>query len=698
MAQPAGFLSQDNRTDMGIPVFWTTANSDPPWNFKIWLDQFLLAVTVKESVNPELLLEEPKEVLLEPLPRSETPREHENAQAITEREARDQLARDKILLENEERKTRGPKVGHNVSYNEVQKRVASRLFLALGTEGKKKFVQKNPHVEVSKLELRQMVALAKTSFDKSQSVTYERYKLFNRSQEIGESLEAFHAALTAQAARAELGTLEDELVRDLFISKMKNVVLQDTLTFETFSPEEVLKRALKFEQSKQTTQTFQKTNETTASTAQVNGTMKIKQEPIMSIGNKNAYGRRQPNNMYKKKSSDRKKGKNFPDTKTCTRCGRPFGEGHLKKFPAMGKTCKNCSKPNHFAKMCKSQQVNEIAKKSSSSDEECNLIQSFDSCEEFEIMAIESELSSMEEIDEYIKQQSNRNRDIKKSSKDIQKVDIRRNTRSKQIRSLKALVRIDHQIINMTIDTDSPVSFLNWATAKQNRESSKNTRFIPRKNLNLTTKFVDYNKQPINILGAITTTIPSAGWEVVGASFLITERRTRCFLGLDLQSKIGIHTTQKLAPKEKTRFDVLLCEQSEGWKNKFYSKFKNLFDRQGCSKNHVDSTKFKYPLCPLQEKGRRIPIHIQGKMYEETEKLLTEGHLKRLDKCTSDCFIAPIVITVKKDDSIKLALDAKPINRQLFKINIKCRMWMNYWMGSVKKSQQMKAVHCISQY
>ena len=407
---------------------------------------------------------------------------------------------------------------------------------------------------------------------------------------------------------------------------------------------------MKIEQSKQTTQAFQKTNATTATTAQVNGTMKIKQEPIMSIGNKNAYGRRQPNNMYKKKSSDRREGKNFTDTKTCTRCGRLFGEGHLKKCPSMGKTCKNYfSKPNHFAKMCKSQQVNEIAEKSSSSDEVCNLIQSFDSCEELEIMAIESELSSMEKI----KHQSNRNRDIKKSSKDIQKVDIRRNTRSKQIRSLKALVRIDHQFINMTIDTGSPVSFLNWATAKQILESSKNTRFIPRENLNLTTKFVDYNKQPINILGAITTTIRSAGWEVVGASFLITERRTRCILGLDLQSKVGIHATQKLAPKEKTRFDVLLCEQSEGWKNKFYSKFKNLFDRQGCSKNHVVSTKFKYQLCPLQEKGRRIPIHIQGKVYEEMEKLLKEGHIKRLDKCTSDCFIAPIVITVKKDDSIK---------------------------------------------
>ena len=46
---------------------------------------------------------------------------------------------------------------------------------------------------------------------------------------------------------------------------------------------------------------------------------------------------------------------------------------------------------------------------------------------------------------------------------------------------------------------------------------------------------------------------------------------------------------------------------------------------------------------------------------------MTEGQITKLDKCTSDCFKAPIVITVKKNDSIKLAMVAKPINRQLFK-------------------------------
>ena len=85
-------------------------------------------------------------------------------------------------------------------------------------------------------------------------------------------------SLTAQAARAELDNLGDELVRDQFISKMKNTVLHDTLSLETFSPIEVLERALKFQQSKQKIQAFQKSLAATASAGQFAGSqVKIKQ-------------------------------------------------------------------------------------------------------------------------------------------------------------------------------------------------------------------------------------------------------------------------------------------------------------------------------------------------------------------------------------------------------------------------------------
>ena len=156
MAQPAGFAAKDNRTVMGIPVFWASANLDPPWQFEIWFQQFLMAVKVKENVNPEIILEESKDILEEPPPRPETPREGENENARNARTLRYKLARDRVLLENEERRTRGPRVGHNVFYNEVQKKLVSRLFLSLGTEGKKRFLQKNPHAEISKMTFRKL--------------------------------------------------------------------------------------------------------------------------------------------------------------------------------------------------------------------------------------------------------------------------------------------------------------------------------------------------------------------------------------------------------------------------------------------------------------------------------------------------------------------------------------------------------------
>ena len=37
----------------------------------------------------------------------------------------------------------------------------------LGAEGKKKFIQKNPHTEISKLGFRDIIGLAKVSFEKT---------------------------------------------------------------------------------------------------------------------------------------------------------------------------------------------------------------------------------------------------------------------------------------------------------------------------------------------------------------------------------------------------------------------------------------------------------------------------------------------------------------------------------------------------
>ena len=78
-------------------------------------------------------------------------------------------------------------------------------------------------------------------------------------------------------------------------------------------------------------------------------------------------------------------------------------------------------------------------------------------------------------------------------------------------------------------------------------------RCIPAKKLTLATQFVDYNKQPIYVLGALKINLRSAGWEVKGAKFLVTERKTGCIMGMDLQGQVVISTTQKPARKKTVK-------------------------------------------------------------------------------------------------------------------------------------------------
>ena len=164
--------------------------------------------------------------------------------------------------------------------------------------------------------------------------------------------------------------------------------------------------------------------------------------------------------------------------------------------------------------------MSEVADKSEGSVEECDQIrENFGSYSDFEVMSIHTHQPENERISKYVRDRISENK--KKSNGEtiqIQKIDSIRDPKLKRVKSLKAMARIENQIIQLTVDTGSPVSFLNWATAKDIMDKSNKARFIPFDKLNLTTKFVDYNKQPICVLGALKTNLRSAGWEVKGGT------------------------------------------------------------------------------------------------------------------------------------------------------------------------------------
>ena len=71
---------------------------------------------------------------------------------------------------------------------------------------------------------------------------------------------------------------------------------------------------------------------------------------------------------------------------------------------------------------------------------------------------------------------------------------------------------------------------------------------------------------------------------------------------------------------------------------------------------HITKSKFHHKLTAKHQEGCRAPINLQ------------EGYIKKLSSCSNEIFISPTVITVKKDQSRKLALDSKVLNKSMHKI------------------------------
>ena len=137
----------------------------------------------------------------------------------------------------------------------------------------------------------------------------------------------------------------------------------------------------------------------------------------------------------------------------------------------------------------------------------------------------------------------------------------------------------------------------------------------------------------------------------------------RPILGRDLFDPWSITISQKPC----SNIEINNIETPCAIKKSLAKEFPVLISRIGKSKNHTVSSKNHRNYRVTHQKGRKVPIHLQPKVKIELEKLLNEGHIEKLTNCSDQFFISPIVITVKKDQSIKIALDSKILNKAIYK-------------------------------
>ena len=113
---------------------------------------------------------------------------------------------------------------------------------------------------------------------------------------------------------------------------------------------------------------------------------------------------------------------------------------------------------------------------------------------------------------------------------------------------------------------------------------------------------------------------------------------------------------------------IQLAENYQSEREKIFNKFPDLFENNKTIKDTEIKNQLKPGHYPIKQKARPVPLHLQKNVERELERLIKSGPLEKENKVDEDCFVSPVVITVKSDHSVKIALDSRNLNDSCIKM------------------------------
>ena len=195
----------------------------------------------------------------------------------------------------------------------------------------------------------------------------------------------------------------------------------------------------------------------------------------------------------------------------------------------------------------------------------------------------------------------------------------------------------------MLVDTGSPTkSLVSRSTAQQLITNLGNKIINQDKQIG---EFRRFNNTKIQVDYQIQLDLTSGNTTAQNCQILVVTQNTVNLLGRDILQKLGLQLTFK-NPGEKTRNINSVQNNIAQW---VFQKCTHLCTRIGKSKNHIAKSTFHNKFHPTQHKGRRVPLHLIDKVERELNKLIEDKQIIKLDKCSDEYFISPVVITVKHD-------------------------------------------------
>ena len=217
---------------------------------------------------------------------------------------------------------------------------------------------------------------------------------------------------------------------------------------------------------------------------------------------------------------------------------------------------------------------------------------------------------------------------------------------------LHATPLVNNAPIKFIIDSGSPVTLIAQRLFNKITEVEQ-----------LKTNYKDVNDNKIDFLGQ-TKALVKTNSTTLQLPLLITKANITPLMGLDWMKRLRItlNTTT-----DDIKIHNIKMDETEKKMLKLKNEFKDLFYNNTEIKDLDVKIDLKEDAKIIHQKGRPVPIHLQNQVAEEIKRLMKKRYLERAREITEDCFVSPAVITMKKDKSIKIALDSRKLNEATIK-------------------------------
>lgn len=483
-----------------------------------------------------------------------------------------------------------------------------------------------------------MVALQilEAHFSPTVNVVAERFKFRQRAQWPGENIDDYIASIRELASTCNFQGFHDEMLRDQLVEKTNSARLRERLLLE---PNLQLNKAIQIAQHTEQAIRDAKSlsNPKFQSTTSRPGVAESAAcAKVHSRRNTNSAKRnpRQAGSRFKEGAGGGNRPNGGTQSNNCYRCGSFQHLANEPGCPARDAECDKCTKVGHYARMCRSKQINKPNSR--------------------RVHQIEDEHQSDFTV---------------KKDEELHTHVLLTETTNQIIQNITCTVKINGIELPFTVDTASDVTLLNVETFD---------KYFVRDVLTQSNREItSYSKDIIPIIGCLQASVAYKGRKMVGNVYVVHHGASLlgkdAIYGLKLQIDGGklvcMATEIKDGPtlpiiNDSTANPSSSTQKDDYTSNPIAQEFNSLFtEGLGLIKGFSHRVVVKSGVCPTQQTLRRLPYAVRDKVSAELKRLENEGIIERVTEATE--WVSPMVVVKKKSGDIRICVDMRRVNEAI---------------------------------